>query len=161
MTTKEGWHHSKELQVTEIFMRVDDWHGKGSPPSVNCCFFKRRKINPLTSVQISRLLLIFFLPTPNTTLTLQELALHIKGHFPVFPPLTRVGWQALFPLPWSPEAARGEEKRRRKAFGWAAGPAFSIPCVDPEFVVPSCALYDLLNILRFAIKSALWDLKCQ
>lgn len=53
VTIEEGWHHSKELQVTEIFMQDDDWHSKDSAPLVSCCFFERRYINLQTSAQIS------------------------------------------------------------------------------------------------------------
>lgn len=136
----------------------DDQHSRDSPPSVNCCF-SRRKINLPSSVEISPLLLIFFPFFPTTT-HIQELALHIKGLFPVFPPITWVGWPPFFPLPWSPEAAWGEEKHRKKTFGWAAGRA-STPCADQEFVGLNCTLCDLLNMLRAAVKNALWDLDHQ
>lgn len=59
----------------------------------------------------------------------------------------------LFLLLWTPETAWGEEKHRNRAFWWAVCRFFSTGCVDRQQLH-----YELLNILRFAIKKSLWDL---
>lgn len=151
-TTAKNWNI-----VTETLMWSDGLHSKYSPPLVNYCFFNRRKIILLNLVQIKQLLLFFFFSI-TTHIHYRNLSCTYRDSFLPFHCNTgRV--TSLFPVPWSPESAGGEKKSKKRAFEWAAGWSPPTPCVDREFIAPSCTLCDLLNVLRVVIKDALWDFK--
>lgn len=106
-TTTKNWNI-----VTVIFMWGDGLQGKYSPPSVNCCFFKRSKIILLNLVQINQLLLFFFLwffSSVNTYIT-RTCPAHTGTLSHLFT-VTQVEWQVYF-LFLGPQSL---QKRRRNA----------------------------------------------